>query len=311
LTQRADFFRETAEKRRKMTNWRDSNILLANGARSKRSNPNFDDKEEKRKLRKLVLLQGGNPEQLTHQPSPRRGSRGGTKRRSKQECLAEQQEKDLADWRTYSEHAPEEPGAAADAPNIVVRLDDFRPGAGKGNEVPELAAVPVQNGIFPDLYWSSADAYSDAAVAARRAEEERDRASQQELRAFRQSLEKAVKQKQDQQEELARKMMGASRFLPHESGQEYPVLVSEPCTTRLRLGPEPAGRTPEAEAPRPSLQASHARLPARTEKKKAQKKPAPAGKLTLVKKVRDKQMKVKAKDGPKAVSKLRRRARKE
>jgi hypothetical protein len=252
-----------------MKSWRDITKILANGARAKRPGPNYEQRQLQEEKRKLQLLQGGNPEEVTHKEPSRRGSRskGGGRGRSKSQCLADLADTEAADWRgeTILEHIPAE----------VVQLDEFRASHAPQAGDPVTADSPVESGAAPvakepgkPYFWSEAD-FSAEALAKYDQQLKAKAPSIDELREFRVNLETAVDRKRQEMESLYRKAMskrGHPPPLPAKTEDQSPAHTpsvpvappSERCVIRLPILGRPQ-EVPPPDPARPIIGHSHMR----------------------------------------------------
>jgi hypothetical protein len=252
-----------------MTSWRDTNKLLAKGARTERLSPTWLKKEEKNAARQLKLLQGGNPEEVTHKPTTRRGSAKSTGRlkQSKAEQRAALADQDVATWTEY-----DSPGR--DFLSAVLQLDDYRhpadqavpseAGASSAEtasaEGTAQAATPTddiaQAAVPADHSWSEAD-FTPEAIAAY---EEKMKANAPTILQRREGFAlftQLVHKKLQEKEELCLRAM-----MPKALKEEPEVKPESVCATKLVFPghePEdPVKLTRKFKAKkRPALQRSH------------------------------------------------------
>lgn len=124
-----------------MQGWKD--IVQGKGpSRQPRPNPNFDKRQDQDRVRTLMVLQGGDPSELTHRPQPRRGSRarsgGGGRKLTRSESLAKQADADLREHQRCHSTDEESPHSAE-----VIDLAQFREQAHRG-EMQHIAAPGTQ-----------------------------------------------------------------------------------------------------------------------------------------------------------------------
>jgi hypothetical protein len=266
-----------------MTSWRDTNKLLAKGARTERLSPTWLKKEEKNAERQLRLLQGGNPEEVTHKPAKRRGSAKSTGRLrlSKAEQLAALADEEAAQWHDADV-------VLSSLESNVLLLDDYRhpatqavlPEAGASSaetapaEGAAQAATPTDDIAQPAVpaqhAWSEADFTPEAIAAYEQKMKANAPTIIQRREGFALFMQLVHKKLQEKEALCLRAMM------PKALKEEPEVKPESVCATKLVFpGHEPeesvtSTRKFKAQK-RPTLQRSHA-MPSLGKKKERDKK---------------------------------------
>jgi hypothetical protein len=243
-----------------MQGWKD--MPLAKGtSRQPRPHPNYSQRQNQDQARTLLILQGGDPSQLTHQPTPRRGSRrrsGGSGHKTiRADSLARQADADLQDYQADPYQVDAEPKSAE-----VIDLAQFREQVSRGEmqhiaastdecsklERNKTPAAPAQESFH---VWSDAD-FTPEALAKYDRELARNRETQTQVGAkFRREMEQALL-----------RFRGKPNQAPPRSTQQD----NGPCVSKLPLASSEVAE-PQKPLPRGVLTASHQHRSPRPKKK--------------------------------------------
>ncbi len=200
-----------------MTSWRDTNKLLAKGARTERLSPTWLKKEENNAARQLMLLQGGNPEVVTHKPAKRRGSAKSTGRlkQSRAEQLAALADAEAAQWSDAE-------ALLTEAESKVLQLDDYRhPAATSPTDDIVQPAVPAQHA------WTEDD-FTPEAIAAYEQKMKKNAPTILERREGLARFTELIQKKLQEKEDLCRR--AAMPKVLKEASEVQPEQV---CATKL------------------------------------------------------------------------------
>ncbi len=294
MTHQAEPLSQSFKEEENLTSWTDGKIPLAKGARTKRPNPNFEQRKEQEELRELVLLQGGNPGAVTRLPPSRRGSRGGGRRLSRQESLAAEHERELKEClqkgvaevyhlEDYRQAIPGQQGEQSKTPTVA----DVR----QPMESPAVSAEvrPVQVEDPDPFYWSRPESYSPEAIEQRRREDEAKRLGDAECRAARAEMEAAVNRVWQKTLSLYRSASGVKQRQrqstadndPTQSDAEGTDCCQAPdCVSHLQLKPEETMPV-EPPGPRMAIGSSHNVRASTLKARKTRKEKKDAGKAAV------------------------------
>lgn len=245
------------QRREKLKNWKETQVLLCKGVRTPRESPNFQQKEEQTAQRELQVLNGGEAAKVTHREGLRRGSRlrKGETRASRRESriLA------LQDWQE-EQTAP------------VVRLDDWKLQhntsghsviQGGAEESPVQEEVVPAAAATPAVYIWTLDDFSEEVLAQDRARWEHNRPTFEEARADRKRMEEQFEKARIEKARLLKALLGRGCKSPQpakESELDAPEHVHLPrtadCVHHLNFEDSATQAAPTA---RPQLQGSHSR----------------------------------------------------
>jgi hypothetical protein len=244
-----------------MQGWKD--MPLAKGtSRQPRPHPNYSQRQNQDQARTLLILQGGDPSQLTHQPTPRRGSRrksGGSGHKTiRADSLARQADADLQDYQADPYQAVDAEPKSAE----VIDLAQFREQVSRGEMQPiaaptdecsklernESSAATAKESLH---MWSDAD-FTPEALAKHDRELAHNRETQAQVGAkFRREMEQALL-----------RFRGKPKQAPPRSSQQD----NGRCVSKLPLA-SPEVAEPQKPLPRGVLTASHQYRSPRSKKK--------------------------------------------
>ncbi len=110
-----------------MQGWKKGTVPVSKGTRKPRSSSNQNQKQEQNGRRHLILLQGGDPESITHSPPPRRGSRPRRRsfRASKGDPLSRIILDEISNWRLEAERDAEDLTRDTDSGTVLDKAKGF------------------------------------------------------------------------------------------------------------------------------------------------------------------------------------------
>lgn len=177
-----------------MQRWMGSAVPVSKGgSREPSQHPNQDRKADQQGQRQLVVIQGGDPQSVTHRAAPRRGSRPRF-RDTKGDAMAKVLQGEITDYRQGSQGSNndgDQEVQADDRQSGEVVSEPLRAVDELIEEPPHAAPTPGVSSPRPHM-WSDADFTPEAIAAYDREIASRPQPSVAEQTLLRKDLEKAA-----------------------------------------------------------------------------------------------------------------------